>query len=357
MKKLDLYILKKFLTTFVFVVSLLVLIICVIDFTEKNDNYIRYEVSGDLIFKYYLTFIPFIIGLLTPITVFIATVFVTANMAGRTEIIAILASGVSFRRMMFPYLIGATAIAVASFFLNSDVIPDSNKFRIDFELNYLGKPFANKKRHMHFKVGEDLYIYIEKYNVNNDEGRNVTLEQIKDNQLVQKLSASRVRWNPDSANWRFMEYDIRRFGPMEEEIIKGEELDSLINMSPEDFDNKERFFETLTMRELKDYISLLSSRGADDVGIYEIEKYIRYMQPFTVIILTFIGIIVAARKSRGGTGFQIALGFLIAFLFIIVFIFSRAIAEAQTMHPVLAVWLPNIAFSMVGLVMYFTVPR
>lgn len=357
MKLIDQYILKKFLKTFVFVVIILVLVICVIDFTEKNDNYIKYDVSGKLIFRYYLTFIPFVIGLLTPITVFIATVFVTSNMAVRTEIIAILSSGVSFRRMMFPYLIGATFISIASFFLNSYVIPDSNKFRINFELNYLGKPFSNRDKHIHFKVGENRYIYMEKYNVNQDEGRNVTLEEIKDNKLVQKLSANKIKWNEDSAVWTFVDYDIRIFDAMEEQIMKGEELDSVINMSPSDFDNKDRFFETLTMNELEDHITLLTSRGADDVGIYKIEKYIRIMQPFTVLILTFIGIIVSARKSRGGTGFQIALGFLIAFLFIIVFIFSRAIAEAQTMHPILAVWIPNIGFSIVGLIMYFTVPR
>ncbi|MGB3468877.1 MAG: LptF/LptG family permease [Cyclobacteriaceae bacterium] len=357
MKLIDKYILKKFLTTFVFVVVILVLVICVIDFTEKNDNYIKYDVSAKMIFKYYLTFVPFIIGLLTPITVFIATVFVTSNLAVRTEIIAILASGVSFKRVMFPYLLGATFIAIASFYLNSFVIPDSNKFRIGFELNYLGKPFANREKHIHFKVADNQYIYMEKYNVNQDEGRNVTLEEIKDNKLLQKLSASRIKWNEDSARWTFIEYDIRKFDEMEEVILKGERLDSVINMSPSDFDNKERFFETLTMKELESHIDLLQSRGADDVGIYQIEKYIRIMQPFTVLILTFIGIIVSARKSRGGTGFQIALGFLIAFLFIIIFIFSRAIAEAQTMHPILAVWIPNIGFSIVGLIMYFTVPR
>ena len=144
---------------------------------------------------------------------------------------------------------------------------------------------------------------------------------------------------------------------MEEEIEKGTNLDSLINMSPKDFDNKERYYETLTLNELQEHINLLQSREADDVGIYLIEKYIRYMAPFTVIVLTFIGIIVSSRKSRGGTGFQIALGFLIAFVYIIIFIFSRAIAEAGSIHPILAVWLPNIGFSIVGLIMYFTVPR
>ena len=140
-------------------------------------------------------------------------------------------------------------------------------------------------------------------------------------------------------------------------LTKGKAMDTTLYLSPDDFENKERLWETLTMPELNDHIELQLSRGAEDVLIYRIEKYIRYMQPFGVIILMFIGLIVSARKSRRGTGFQIALGFLIAFIFIIMFILSRAIAEANTMDPVFAVWIPNITFSIVGLVLYNTVPR
>ena len=137
----------------------------------------------------------------------------------------------------------------------------------------------------------------------------------------------------------------------------GDELDTLLYLGPDDFDDKERMWETLTLGELNDHIQLQMSRGSEDVQIYEVEKYIRYMQPFTVLILTFIGLIVSARKSRRGTGFQIALGFFIAFVFIICFILARAIAEANTFNPVLAVWIPNFLFSLVGFFMYHTVPR
>ena len=357
LKLIDQYILVKFLKTFVFVVFGLIMVICVIDFTEKNDDFIQNNVPGKLVAKYYITYIPYMASLLTPITTFIATVFVTAKMAGRTEIIAILASGVSFRRMMIPYLIGACIIAALSFYLNGYVIPDANKFRIGFELEYVRKPFYNKERNIHFKVAKDDYIYMERYNVNKDEGRNVTLEKIIDNQLREKLRADKVVWIPDSGSWQLVNYELRTFHPMEEVISKGKTLDTLINMTPKDFGNKDRYYETLTMFELQDHINLQQSRGADDTMVYLIEKYIRFMTPFTVLILTFIGIIVSSRKSRGGTGFQIALGFLIAFVFIIFFILARAIAEAGSMNPILAVWLPNIGFSIVGLIMYHTVPR
>jgi lipopolysaccharide export system permease protein len=357
LRLIDGYILKQLLTTFVFVVLILVTVICVIDFTEKNDDFIQNDVAGDLIFKYYMTYIPYMASLLTPITSFIAAVFITARMAGRTEVIAILAGGVSFRRMMLPYMIGAIMISIMSFYLNGYVIPNANKFRIGFELAYLKKPFYNKERNIHFKVAPNDYIYMERYNVNTDEGRNVTLETIIGNELIEKLTADRVKWNKDSSSWELINYEVRQFHPMEEVISKGKSLDTLINMSPSDFDNKERYYETLTMPELQAHIDLQMSRGADDTGIYLIEKYIRIMSPFTVLILTFIGIIVSARKSRGGTGFQIAMGFLIAFVFIIFFILARAIAEAGTMNPIIAVWLPNIGFSIVGLIMYHTVPR
>ena len=163
MKKIDWYILKKLLVTFVFVVGLLVLIICVIDFTEKNDEFIKNEVSAKLIRGYYLRFIPYMASLLTPITVFIATVLVTAKMAAKTEIIAILAAGISFKRMMFPYLAAAMIIGIASFYLNSYVIPDANKFRIDFELKYLEDPFYNTDKHIHFKVSPEGYVYLYRY--------------------------------------------------------------------------------------------------------------------------------------------------------------------------------------------------
>lgn len=357
MKKLDWYILKKFLSTFIFVVLLLVLIICVIDFTEKNDDFMQNNVSRSLIRSYYLTFIPYIASLLTPITVFIATVFITAKMAAKTEIIAILASGVSFRRMMLPYLIGATLIAIASFFLNSYVIPDANKFRINFELAYLKKPFYFSDRNIHFKIGHNDYIYMDRYNNQRDIGYKVTLEKIDDQFLYEKIHAQRIQWDTAQNKWELVVWQKREIKGDKEILTSGSKLDTLLNLTPADFDNKERMWETLTLPELNDHIDLQLSRGAEDVQIYRIEKYIRFMQPFTVIILMFIGVIVSAKKNRRGTGFQIALGFFIAFVFIIFFILSRAIAEANTMNPVLAVWLPNITFSIVGLVMYHTVPR
>jgi len=357
MKKIDLYILKKLLVTFAFVVGMMALIICVIDFAEKNDDFIKNEVSAKLIRGYYFSFIPYIASLLTPITVFIATVLVTARMAAKTEIIAILAAGISFRRMMASYLAAAVIIGTASFYLNSYIIPDANKFRIDFELKYLEDPFYNTDKHVHFKVAPEGYVYLYRYDNRRDIGTTITLERIEGTKLTEKITARQLVWLDSTASWKLKNWQKRLVFDTGEMLEDGSELDTLLNLRPADFGNKDRHWETMTMNELSDYIELQKSRGADDVPLYQIERYIRFMQPFTVIILMAIGVIVSARKSRRGTGFQIALGFLIAFMFIIAFTLAKSIAEAGSMNTILAIWMPNIIFLIVSLFLYKTVPR
>lgn len=338
-------------------VTILVVIICVIDFTDKNDNFIRYQVSTDDIIRYYLSFAPYFASLLTPITAFIATVLVTSKMAAQTELIAILSSGVSFRRLMRPFFVAAVLIAVVSFYLNGYVIPDGNKFRVDFETNYIRKPYHNSDRNMHIKIGPNDYVYLNRYNNKREIGYTVTLESFDGYEMSQKITARRILWDSVRQKWQLNDWQRRVILEDREVIDAGDELDTLLNMSPKDFESQDKLQTTLTMPELQNHIDLQLSRGADDVMTYRIERYIRYMQPFTVIILCFIALIVSARKSRRGTGFQIALGFLIAFSFVILFVFAQAIAATDMMHPLLAIWLPNIFFSAVGILMYHTIPR
>ncbi|MEM9895896.1 MAG: LptF/LptG family permease, partial [Bacteroidota bacterium] len=216
--------------------------------------------------------------------------------------------------------------------------------------------FYNTDKHIHFKVADKGYIYMYRYDNRRNVGNTVTLEQIDGTELKEKIHARLIEW--DTLNrWKLKRWTKRSILDTTEILDNGPELDTLLNIKPEDFGNKERHQETMTMTELNDYIELQKSRGADDVHLYQIEKYIRYMQPFTVLILMAIGVIVSARKSRRGTGFQIALGFFIAFFFIIAFILANAIAEAGSMNTILAIWMPNIVFSGVALLLYKTVPR
>ncbi len=357
LKLIDRYILKKFLSAFFFVVVILVAIILVIDFTEKNDDFIKHNLSIWQILNYYKVVAPFFANLITPITVFIATVFVTSKMAGHSEIIAILSSGVSFVRMMRPYLIGSIIIAILSFYLNGWVIPDSNKERVAFEVQYTKSAFNYSERNIHIQESKDVFLYMQSYNNRVNRGNRFTMEKVEGTTLVEKLSADYVQWEPEKGKWMIKNWKLRKFDSLGEVVTKGEQLDTLLRIHPKDFENNYRRWEALTIDELYQYVDELQERGSMEVPIYQIEIYVRYMAPYTVIILTFIGLIVSARKTRGGTGFQIALGFLIAFIYIIVFILTRSIAETSTWNPILVVWMPNIIFSIVGFVLYKTVPR
>jgi lipopolysaccharide export system permease protein len=357
MKILDKYILKKLLSTFVFVVLIILAIVVVIDYTEKNDDFMEHQLTFIDILPYYAAFIPWIANLITPITIFIATVFVTSKMAGHTEIVAMLAGGMSFRRLLVPYFMGAIIIAVVSFFLNSYFIPEANKTRIAFEAAYVQKPFYYSDRDIHIKIAPETYAYMESYNNQRDVGYRFTLEKIVNQELKEKLSARRIEWDSAKASWTVKDWELRTLDGMKEMVTSGKELDTLLNITPDDFESDKGLQETLTMTELNNYIDLLKDRGADNVKVYLIERYIRYMSPFATLILVFIGVVVSSKKTRGGTGFQIALGFVIAFVFIIFFILSKAIAENSTMNPILAVWIPNIVFTFVGLLLYKLTPR
>lgn len=330
----------------------------VMDFTEKNEKYIKNAIPAAEIAQYYLAFGPWIANLISPITVFITTVLVVSGMAVKSEIVAILSCGISFRRMLVPYLMGATMIASLSFYVNGWLIPNSNKYRIAFEVEYLKKPYYYNDRDVHFKIGANKYLYIQRYNNRRAAAYKVTLEQIEDGELKAKLFAKKMEWNDSLKTWTLKNWELRTLNEQGETFERGKALDTLINLAPSDFETKYQINETMTINELNDHIALLKSRGSSGVGMFEIEKYIRYMLPFTAVILTMMGVSVAAEKStRGGAGFKIALGFVIAFVFILLFVLVKAIAEAGSMHPVVAIWIPNMVGAVAALILYRFVPK
>ncbi|TAH26038.1 MAG: YjgP/YjgQ family permease [Cytophagales bacterium] len=359
MKILDLYILKRFLTSFFFVVLLLLAIIVMIDYTEKNEDFIKSGLSFFEITKqFYIYFIPYIANTISPLIIFIAAVFVTSRMSSHTEIIAILNSGVSFRRFLFPFFVGSSIIAIATFFLIGWVIPKSNKAMVAFENKYLKNKFYFEGRDVHIKISPTDYIYLESYNNHILTGYSFTLEKIEDGLLKSKLKASRIVWNNEKNKWTLEDYQIRNFSGMgKQKILSGNLLDTLIDLKPSDFESKYMHQEILNFSELNDYINTLKERGAENIEMYEIEKYERYAYPFAVIILTIFGVIVSAKKSRGGTGFQIAFGFILAFVYLIFVILSRSFATSGVISSMMAAWTPNILFSIIGLLMYKFMPR
>lgn len=358
MKLLDWYILKRFLQTYVFVVLVIVLVIVMIDYTEKVDNFHRHHApTKEIWLDYYLNFIPYWANTISPLMVFIATVFLTSRLAARTEIIAMLSSGISFVRIMVPYLLGASVLAVATYYLVNYTIPLANKIRIAFEIQYINDAYTYSDRNTHITIAPDTYAYLESYNTTSNTGYKFTLERIKGNQLLQKLSADRIEWDSTKRKWAVYDYKIRDINGLRETLTPGARMDTTLNLKPDDFSSKFNLYETLTRPELDSYIELLRSRGADGVPDYLLEKYTRDTRPFAMLILTIIGVIVSARKSRRGVGWQVALGFMLAFVYILFFLLAKGIAKSGSLDPIVAVWLPNAIFAAIGVLLYNTIPR
>ena len=357
MKLLDRYILKQFLGSFIFTVLIIVSVILVIDITEKTEKFVKAELTTEQIIGFYMDFIPWIANFITPLTVFIATVFITSRLAGRTEIIAILSSGVSFRRMLIPYFIGSSIIAAVSFVLTGWIIPDATKTRRAFELEYLKSKYYYDKTNVHMQVAPGQYLYMRNYNNQADVGYNFTLERMDSTRLLEKLSASRITWDKDKEKWTLTNWTRLEMDGEKEMVENGRTMDTTLAIHPSEFENLERDYEAMTIGELNQEIDKLTMRGAGNVEFYQVEKYTRFTSPFAVLILTFMGVIVSARKSRGGTGFQIALGFFLSFMYILFFIMSKSIAEAGGLPPQISVWIPNVLFGGISLLMYKYVPR
>ncbi|MCE7043490.1 LptF/LptG family permease [Dyadobacter sp. CY312] len=358
LKILDRYLIKNFLITYVFVAFVIVLIICMIDYTEKVDDFLDKKAPlKEIVIDYYFNLIPYWINYISPLMVFIATVFFTSRIAARTEIVAMLSSGISFGRMLLPYMLGASVLGLLTFLQVGWVLPLANKIRNNFEKTYVKSEFYFSGRNVHITIAPDVYAYLESYNTSSKTGNKFTMETVKGNTLVQKFSADKIVWQPKKGKWTLQNYQIRTLDSLGEKIKTGVEIDTTINLFPRDFESDYNLFETFTLPELNAYIDLLKSRGADGLEVYLIEKYIRFTQPFAILILTAIGVIVSARKSRKGVGWQIALGFMLAFIYILFFLLSKGVAEAGTINTLLAVWLPNIIFSFIGLILYKTLPR
>ena len=357
MKILDRYILKKFLLTFLFTVSALTMIITLIDFTEKTGYFIKHQLDYPEIIEYYGAYMLFIINFITPITVFITTIFVTSRLAQHTEVIAILSSGVSFLRLLVPYMAGAMVIVVCSFSLTGWFLAKANIKRVDFETAYIDSGFSSRPQHLHIRTDPTHYLYVERYRTYNNSGTNVTIETIENNQLVEKLSARRLVWLASKEQWQLQDWVRRKLEQPEAQIEQGDTLDVAISLHPKDFSINPRLHEILTLPELDAHIASLKNKGADNVHIFLTEKYVRYMTPFAAIILTFMGVLVAARKSRGGMGPQLALGFILAFVYIAFFFFAKGIAQAKGTHLLLTVWTPNIIFTTISILLYKLLPQ
>ena len=358
MKKLDLYIIKKFLTTFFFVLLLFSLIASIIDLTERVDQFIEHEVPIKVvIFDYYLNFIPYIDSLLSPVFIFISVIFFTSRMAYNSEFVAMLSSGISFYRLLVPYMIAAGLLAALLLFANHQMVPNANKNRLAFEYAYIKSPYKKVNRNIYMQVKEGEYVYMENFTHKQNVGYKFSYEIIKDGQLESKLRAEKIEWINDLEKWRINNYYIRNFNDLEEAIEKGRQLDTAFSFRPMDFEKRISLNEEMNTAELKEHIEKLRLRGANNIEYYSIELHRRTSDAFTVFILTLIGMSLASRKVRGGLGLHIVLGFLLSSIYIIFMRFSTTFSTNGDLSPLLSVWIPNIIFAALAIMLARKAPK
>jgi lipopolysaccharide export system permease protein len=358
---LDWYIIRQFLGTFVFSLVLILGIAVIFDFSEKIDDFIQKQAPlKAIIFDYYLNFIPYFATLFAPMFVFISVIFFTSRMAVNTEIIAILNSGMSFRRLMVPYFISAAFIALTAFMLQNYVLPHSNIARLDFEEKYYRSSDFRKMNvsSVHRQVYPNVYIYMEQYNKISQSGRNFSMEKFDDQgRLESKMTANMIRWDSTTNKWGAWWYYIRETDSLGERLSSGRRIDTVLNVGPDDFTRSPEFVFTMTYGELHDYIDVLRSQGSDEIKLYLNEKHRRYASPFAFFILTLIGVSLSSRKIKGGIGMQIGLGLVLTFSYILFMQFASQFSLKGDLNPALAMWIPNIIYSFIAMGVYWNAPK
>ena len=359
-KTIDVFIVKKFLGTFFLALVLIMFVAIIFDFSEKIDDFLEKEAPlRAIIFDYYLNFIPYFATLFSPLFTFISVIFFTSKMAYDTEIIAILSSGVSFRRMMLPYFYSSLLIAVITFLLMNFVIPHSSKKRIEFEDKY----YRSRSRYymtsnIHRQVYPNVYAFMETYRSSAQIGTEFSLERFnEDGELVSKLMATNVKWDSTINKWSARNYVIRDIVDGKEYIRKGRRIDTTLTITPSDFERGKDFVVTMNLFELNHYIDVLKLQGSEEVKLCLNEKHQRIANPFSVFILTLIGVSLSSKKVRGGIGMQIGFGLALSFSYIFFMQFAAQFSLKGNLNPMFAMWLPNIIYLSIAILLYKRAPK
>jgi lipopolysaccharide export system permease protein len=355
---IDRYIIRKFLGTFFFSIILLIFVIIVFDISEHVDDFLKHDAPlKAIIFDYYLNYIPHFVNLFRYLFVFIAVIFFTSRMASDTEIVAILSSGISFRRMILPYLVAASILAVMSFLLGNYVIPYTNRGKLEFEKLYIKDAKAFNEMNIHKQISPGVFLYLENFNIHTKKGWKFTLEKFRERELVYKLSADEADWDSIRSRWTLKRYFSRSLGEMKENLKKGDHLDTAFGIRPADFMEDIEDVSIMNFFTLRKHIQMKKLRGDPDLIKYEVKGYERVAYPFATIILTLIGVAVSSRKVRGGIGFNLGLGLALTFLYILFMQFFTVMATFGNFPPLLAVWIPNLLFAVVALFLLRIAPK
>lgn len=363
MKKLDWYILKKFLTTFFFAIFLFTIIAVVVDVSEKTDDFVKTGLSvNQIITLYYFGFVPHIIALLFPLFVFIAVIFFTSKMAGKSEIIAILASGTSYMRWLRPYWIGGGFLCVLLWFANQYVVPKANQIRGAFEAKYIDgnnsyNALVATSSNIYLRVDSFTYAGIYSYDTLTKRGGPVFFYKVQNDQVVENMRADGISWDTATKKWRLESLLDRKLRPLKEEVKLEMTRAMNFNFKPYDLSRDKYTKDKLTSPELDRFIRLEELRGSEGLNELKVERYRRDATCITVLLLTLIGAIVAGRKVRGGSGVHLAVGFMIAALFIITDRFSTIFSTKGNLPPLVAAWIPNMIFVFVVVYLYRKAPK
>jgi lipopolysaccharide export system permease protein len=358
MKIIDKYIIKKFLGTFFFSLSLIIIIVIVFDISEKIDDFLGKKAPMKaIIFDYYLNFIPYFVNLFSPLFTFIAVIFFTAQMANRTEIIAILGSGISFKRLLFPYFLAATALCTFSLLLNNWIIPPANKIRLEFENRYIRNAYFLDAHNFHRQIKPGEFMYFESYNNTDNIGYRFSYEKINNGTLSFKILSDRIQWDSTKQKWSVYNYMIRNIEGLNETVRTGARLDTTFYFKPADFNMRLTAIESMNYTQLNTFIEEERLHGSENIKFYEVEKYKRIAFPFATFILTLIGVSLASRKVRGGIGAQLGLGIAISFVFIMFMQVSTTFATNGNVPAYIAVWIPNLIFGILSLFLLRIVPK
>lgn len=361
LKILDWYIIKKFIGTYFYSIALIISISIVFDINENLAKFTQYHAPlRAIVVDYYMNFVPYFANLFSPLFVFIAVIFFTSKLAGNSEIISMLAAGVSFKRLMRPYMISAAIISVMTFLLGAYVIPKGTIIRQNFETMYKNKKKNTSAENVQLQVGQGVIAYIQHYDNNTKKGYGFCLDKFEDKKLVSHMTASEVQYDTISDSkyhWKARNWRIRQLRGMKETITSGSIKDTVVMMEPTDLVYSKGQQETFTSPQLKDYINKQINRGSGNVVQYEVEYHKRIATSFASFILTTIGLSLSSRKRKGGMGLYLGIGLALSFTYIMLQTVSSTFAINADTPPILAAWIPNIIFTIVAYFCYRKAPN
>ena len=361
LSRLDRYIISKFIGTYIYSIILIISIAIVFD---VNENLSKFTTLGAplkaVVFDYYANFVPYFSNLFSPLFVFIAVIFFTSKLAGNSEIIAMLAAGVSFKRLMRPYLLSAALIALVNYYLGSYIIPHGTIVRQDFEAKYKNNKKITSASNVQLMVGPGVIAYIQQYDNNTKSGYGFSLDKFEKKKLVSHMTASTIRYDSiseDRYHWKAQNYKIRTLRGLREEIKSGAVIDTIIHMEPMDLVYSDGQQETLTSDELRQYISKQIERGSTNVVQYEVEYHKRIATSFASFILTVIGVSLSSRKRKGGMGVYLGIGLALSFSYILLQTISSTFAINADTPPIIAAWMPNVLYAFIAYFCYRQAPN